>query len=774
MDHLVRRPLAWTALCVLLGSWIGAGISFSLWMLALPGALMLVSAALLWKMPDRGWGWISIFLCCGALACCATSRGVTPPPLPAEGRMEITGRVVSVPQLKEDRATVLLADVRLADGTAVHGKVWLYYKPNPNGEPEGIPLMAEALPAIGQQVRAEARLRHPGGARNPGGFDFARYLARQGSYLAAYVYDAWEITGNPTPHLLTWMAKARNVLMAKLDDQYGALAPYMRGMLLGDKEEIDGEGQRAIRDSGLSHLLAVSGLHVGFIALPVLWLLKRLRLRLMVQWLLLAAVLGTYCLLVGAPASSVRACVMLLILQGAPLAGRRYDPISALSAAFLLFFPFQPLALWDMGFVLSFSAMLGIFLVGERIKKLTPKWPRWPREMVAVSLGAQLGCLPWTARYFGEVQLLGLFTNLLAVPLAGFVVQLGLVGLFLGFLWQPLAAPLVMVVSLLLHIILGVAGFVASIPFATLRMPAPGLFAIAAYFVLMALLYPRFLLRKSLRRVGVGLTLGVVLMSLWIAFPKGVRYVQVDVGQGDAALLHAAGHTTVIDTGKAGSGGLLDVLRFYGLMVDTLCISHPDADHAGALVDLLEAGMPIGRIVVPTDLTEADFDEEVLLGFLRAQEQGIPVQGLYAGEALMLPGGVQAHALGPVPGLGKTTNDRSLVLMLEAEGVRILTTGDAGEMVEPLRDTACDVLKVAHHGAAAATSEVFLRYARPEIALISVSANNSYGHPTPQVLERLDAAGATVYRTDRCGAITLLLEDEKIQVIPYLKNGEAI
>lgn len=773
MDHLVRRPLAWTALCVVLGSWIGASISFSLWMLCMPAIFLAFSAITLWRTSGQGLTWLPIFLCCGALALCATSRCVTPPLLPAEGRIEITGRVASVPNRQEDRATLLLSDVRLADGTAVRGNVWLYYRPNLEGTTDAEALEALALLDIGQQVRVEARLRYPSGARNPGGFDFARYLARQGTYLAAYAYDAWEITGNPAPNPLTWMARLRNLLTAKLDAQYGEFSPYMRGMLLGDKGEIDAEGQRAIRGSGLSHLLAVSGLHVGFIAIPLLWLLKKLRLNPARRWLLLAGVLGLYCLLVGAPASSVRACIMLLILQGAPVVGRRYDPLSGLSAAFLLFFPFQPLALWDMGFILSFSAMLGIFLVGERIRMHTTKWPRFLSGTVSISLGAQLGCLPWTARYFGEVQLLGLLSNLLVVPIAGIVVQLGLVGLLLGFLWQPLAAPLVLTASLLLRVILGIARVVSSIPFATFRVPAPSLPAIVAYFVMMALLYPGFLPRKPLRWVGAGTAMGAVLLSLWLFLPKGVRYMQLDVGQGDAALLHAVGHTTVIDTGGAGSGGLLDVLRFYGWTVDTLCISHPDADHAGALLDLLEADMPIGRIVVSTDLTETDFDDEVLLGFLRAQEQGIPVEGLYARESLTLPGKVRVEALGPTPGMGDTTNDRSLVLRLEAEGVRILTAGDAGEAVEPLRGTACDVLKVAHHGARGTTSEAFLRHAHPRIALISVGAYNSYGHPSEEVLARLAGAGVRVYRTDQCGALTLLLEDGEIQVIPYLRNGEA-
>ncbi|MDR3051692.1 MAG: MBL fold metallo-hydrolase, partial [Oscillospiraceae bacterium] len=249
----------------------------------------------------------------------------------------------------------------------------------------------------------------------------------------------------------------------------------------------------------------------------------------------------------------------------------------------------------------------------------------------------------------------------------------------------------------------------------------------------------------------------------------GARYTQLDVGQGDAAVLQTEGRVLVIDTGSQGTSGLLDYLRHEGLSIDTLYISHPHEDHAGALVDVLAAGIPVGRILLSDDLDEARMDAPAREALLTAQQRGIPIGGLHAGERESWGTGSAVEVLGPRPrSAAQDVNDRSLVLRFTVAGVRILTTGDVTQRAEPLAQVDCDVLKVAHHGSGAATGTDFLRAAGPRLALIGVGRRNLYGHPTPETLSRLFQAGARVLRTDQGGALLLTLADGQVRAQTFL------
>jgi len=652
-----------------------------------------------------------------------------------------------------------LTDAELTmDGVTfpIPGKLWLRYTSYEEEFGE--------LPQLGQRVWAEARVTIPQGQRNPGGFDFRAYLQREGAYMAAYTHRPLEIMGEPRGGPGIWIQRLRGTISHRMDGLFGPHAPVIRGMLIGEKQDISNEEMLSFRRSGIAHLLAVSGLHVGFVALPLMGLAKKLKLSGWPRLLMLGLPLFLYCLLVGAPPGTVRACAMLMLLQAAPEARRRYDTLSALAAAFWGMLLINPLSLWGPGLLLSCSAILGIALFYARFRRLLQqilRLPNWLAGSLAVSMAAQLGTMPLVMAYFNEVSLLGLFTNLVAAPIAGVVVMAGLSATLLDFVWAPLAYPLALLVRGCAMALKFLSDTVAAVPFATLRVATPPWYVVAACYGAIALIGEIVNLGKPWRKwavSGAGLiaTLGLSYLLTW----HGPQYVQLDVGQGDAAVLRVNGFTAVVDTGNQGTGALADYLRHEGLAVDALFISHPHGDHTGALLDLVEQGVPIRKIWITSDLAAEQIDEASYFGLMAAAQRGIPVEPLSAGDRLELASGLSVEALHPkARSAARDVNDLSLVMMFDIVGVRLLTTGDVTSNTEPLRGVDCDILKVSHHGSRYSTGPAFSRAASPALALIGVGHNN-FGHPAPVVLGNLSEVGARILRTDHGGALAIRFDPQ--------------
>jgi len=760
----VRTPLLWAASAAALGVVAGIGVPFAWWMAPLCGVtLCLTWLCLRWSRA----AWPALLACCFLLCFCWTSLRARIPALPPEGQGFVTGRVVTEPRVKPNAANMYLADAQwTVDGNtyAIPGKLWLRYT---SYDEELGP-----LPEPGQIVRAEARVTIPQGQRNPGGFDFRAYLQREGAYMAAYTYRPMEITGQSASGPGIWLQRLRGTVSRRMDVLFGPHAPVIRGMLIGEKQDISNEEMQSFRRSGIAHLLAVSGLHVGFVALPLMGLAKKLKLSGWPRLLMLGLPLLFYCLLVGAPPGTVRACGMLMLVQAAPEARRRYESLSALAAVFWGMLVINPLSLWGPGLLLSCSAVLGISLFYGRFKRFLHRLPKWLASSLAVSMAAQLGTLPLVAAYFNEVSLLGLLTNLAAVPIAGAVVMAGLLATLLDFVWAPLAYPLALLVRACAVALKFLSDTVAAVPFATVRVATPPWYVVAACYGAIALMGEIVSLGKRWRKwavsgLGLVVTLGLSALLTW----HGPQYAQLDVGQGDAAVLRVNGFTAVVDTGNQGSGALADYLRHEGLAVDALFLSHPHGDHAGALLDLVEEGVPIRKIWMTGDLAAEQIDDASYAGLMAAAQGGIPIEPLSAGERLELASGLTVEALHPLAqSQARDINDLSLALMFDIGGVRLLTTGDVTSVAEPLRGVDCDILKVSHHGSRYSTGPAFLRATSPALALISVG-HNDFGHPAPIVLDNLHEVGARVLRTDQTGAITIRFdpqEPRKITVHTFL------
>lgn len=751
----VRRRLAVLACAYLAGVYLAQIAAFpAVWI----GFLCAFSAVLgLFRLRRR-----KSALFCVALALFLLGNGVTASVLavrdaPSGSKAEIIGEIDAIE--RENRVWLKNAT---CDGETRSRRVL-------------VTLMAqkgETAPAvqIGQRVKGTGRLFAPSEPRNPGGVNGRiRALARDYE-LSGYLLPGWTAEGGGQFSLRELFRRAQKKLMRHAEAVFGQQAPLFQAVLLGSRENLDDDLVTAMRLTGIVHLLTVSGMHLSLIALMLERLLRRLPCGRWTRFAAQTVILLFYTGVTGAAAGTVRALMMATLRSLAGCRGRRYEPLTALAVAAWSMALIRPAWPLDASFQFSFFVLLGILLLSgaclSALNRFMPWMRRHPQaaETLAVSFSAQAAALPIQLLFYGYVPLLALAVNSFAGGLMSLLMLGGIfcmaVGAGLPTVGRWLGAAVGAVSGAAQRLILGVAGLEIKI----CRLPAPYGWALPVAIAAMMLCSRRIRFGRGRRR-ALAATLCILLIGYLPRFAPDARYVQLDVGQGDAAVLRHGRQATLVDVGPAGCYDVLRYLRREGLYVDALILSHLDEDHAGALGALLASEIEIGRIVMPSGVSESDASPAVREALELANERGVSIETASAG-AKIVSGGFAFDVLSPQDGM-EGDNERSLVLYTQSMGARILTTGDLPAKSEMESPPDCDILKVAHHGSKYATSDEFLRQTTPKIALISVGANNRYGHPTARVLEALDAVGASVYRTDESGCITLWLSEGRITAQTY-------
>ncbi|MEO8196103.1 MAG: DNA internalization-related competence protein ComEC/Rec2 [Thermoanaerobaculia bacterium] len=533
---------------------------------------------------------------------------------------------------------------------------------------------------------------------------------------------------------------------------------YARGLLLGELEDVPANERLAFRRSGLAHLLAVSGMNVALVAGMAAALGSFCRRG--VRRALVAAAVLLHLALVGPVPSLLRATLMTAAALLGLALERRTLALQSLAIAATTMAAFDPGLVRDLGFCLSCSATFGLVVLAPATLR---RWPggRHPLAVaLAVSWAAQAATLPWALAAFAYVSPAAPLLNLLAVPLAGLL----LVGA-LGWVALALLVPALRELAALPLDLLAVPyRWLPSLPTGPwLCLPLPPSWTLGLALAAVALL------AAASPRSARGTLLGALLLT---AHPPGrlalhpeVEWVVADVGQGDGALLRRGASAILIDgggTSRPGAGAgrdfatqvWLPLLAARGISrVETVIVTHGDSDHCAGLVDVANY-VPIGEIWGTPELRASRCVQE-LLALSRAA-----YRGLAAGDRAS-SGGLDFEVLGPPrKGTGKD-NDRSLVLAVEAEGRRLLFTGDIERRAElellarSPQTLRCDLLKVAHHGSSTSSGERFLEVARPRLSVISCGVGNRFGHPAAEVVARFDRGGGLTLRTDLLGEIAL-------------------
>ncbi len=610
----------------------------------------------------------------------------------------------------------------------------------------------EEPPPMGSRVRIKGILRQPSVYRNLS-------PRRVGGWRIGVKSSALIQTLDAPDPIEVATRRVRTTVRSSLESLgEGQGVALVQTLVLGDQRALDYSFRRGLQRQGLAHFLAVSGLHVGLLVTGIwflgCWLPWRLRFS-------VALTTGLFYLcLVGPRPSLVRSVFMLALLVASLLLRRCPHPLHALGNVVMVMLAVNPGNLTDLSFHLTVAATAGILGWSGRIRQklaFLPSWLSWP---LGVTLAAQLATLPWALGVFGLISWLGALWNLGAVPLVSLILLLGLVSLPVIWLLPSMGPGVAAVVNLLTFPLEALA----TIPPAwqgTQAVSAPWWIAFLSVALPVGLIHG-----PSRSRWLLVLVLSLGFNGHSCPESPSVEVVQLDVGQGDALLLRdSSGSTILIDGGGWSSPGLgarilapaLGELGVSDLTV--LVVTHGDRDHCGGLMDLV-GEMTVGEVWLRSDELESPCGQHFV-------DRGVTIRWVSEGERRLV-GLWSLDVLSRKPDPSTQDNDRSLVVLARAMGRNVLITGDIeakGEMdllsskAELLK---ADILKVAHHGSRTSSSQRFLEAVNPRLALISVGRRNSYGHPSSQVIQRLEAMGIWVLRTDQHGLTRVRWRSDQI------------
>ena len=794
---LVYLACAW-----LLGLFLGSQLQLPVWMLAAVATLG-IGISVTWQRQPRVQPRQTRALRLGSFCLLMLSLGMwrfdharpilTPGPLATynEGeQVTLRGLVINDPVARDRSANLQVAVRELRAG-----EVW---------ESMAGQVLAQAASyreyRYGDEVEISGQLRTPSDSE---GFSYRAYLAHQGIHSLMPYPHITLLARDKGNRVLAFLYSAKrrtqSVIAAMLPEPQAAL---LTGILLGNDEGIPDSLLDQFRATGTAHIIAISGFNITLISAALVKLFNRFMQR-YVALLGALMVIALYAVLVGAEPPVVRAAMMGGLSALALIVGRQSDGLTSLFLAASLMTAWQPMLLWDVSFQISFAAMLGLILYVERLAKWTEqalrrvvsvetaeRLTRLSRETLLATMAAQITVLPLIAYHFGQFSPLTLLANLLILPVQPIIMYLGSTAALLGLAVLPLGTVVGWSAWLFLTYTIRTTEVLA--PWAGPASSAARLHpaALWAYYGLLALLTCKplasrisrsllppaqlagplsRLLRQGLVRKGLVAALLLVLVLIWAAvfsLPDGRLHVTfLDVGQGDAIFIQTpAGRRILIDGGPSPALVLQALgrrLPFYDRRIDLVLLSHPHDDHLRGLLTVAER-YTVGQVLMGA------MDESASTGVASQWQQvlnqrGIPL--LSVAQPLQIDLGD-----GPVMQVLLSAADEEpgqiwLVAHLSWENTSILLTGDLE--AERLRDLAdqgwplgCTVLKVSHHGSADAVNEDLLAILEPQLAVISVGADNRFGHPAASTVELLSEQGVQTLRTDQAGDIEVIVDDQ--------------
>lgn len=830
----MERPLVALTACYAAGILLGGFFEIrAVAALVLAGAAFLAAlAGRILNRPERGYLYLALFALLGlALGCLGLEDSRTPLEELAGHRVVLAGQVAAEPDVRPGKVFYLIEVEKVTFAGAenrTYGKVRLCVR-----EPGRIHGYGEKLRVAGLLDRAE-------GPGNPGDFNYNKYLERQGIRLIMNVRGEGAIAalgkGGENPLLslaLTVKDKLAGAAASGLSQNQAAI---LNGIVFGSQGMIEKSTREIYSETGIVHILSVSGLHVGILLGGLLGLFRLLRFPPGLTAPLATPVLLFYALMTGLVPPVLRSALMALLLLWAHHLGRDRDWPATLALSAFAILLWRPLQIYNPGFQLSFAATWGILyltpllagLFTRLLKGVPPPLKRAIALGAGAPLGAQLATLPLVMRYYSLVSPVSLPANLLAVPLVSLIMLLGLLASGLGLIWLPLAGVINASTGLLLDLFNVLTVFLHRLPGAVLYVPRPSLPAAAAWYAALVIL-TRFIAgwRPIKNRAAAGWTAAVALAAAaaliaWFPIPGPDKLTLqfIDVGQGDCVLVQKGGRNLLIDAGGrtgeflTGSGAgdqvVLPYLRRIGVnRLDVLFITHPHEDHAAGAQAVLKS-LPVGLVVVspvkgddggggPDKGLNAVAETErrggsrgaaygrvpagevprayrVLLE--EAKARGVKIQEAKAGDVMELDQMTEIEVLSPDwdQPESENLNDASLVLKLTCGRQKFLLTGDAGpEEQKELLGSGADLsagVLKVPHHGSRALLPEFVQRVGATDAVISVGAHNTFGHPSQSTLDMLNEAGAQIYRTDRDGAVIFRTDGEGLEVKTAGNNKE--
>ena len=689
--------------------------------------------------------------------------------------------------------------------------------------------------ARGQTLELAGRLRPLKNFQNPGGFDYVRRMAYQQIWASLYTNAgrAQVLGTSDRGAITTWIDRIR-VDAARWIDSHADSAPaaLLKALLVGDRYQITPELRLQFSRAGVSHILAISGLHIGIVATVAFslfsWALRQSGYILQRGWYRKLAALLTlvpvvcYGILAGMSPSTQRAVLMAVVFMATFWFERELDIFSSLAAAAGIILIVFPPSLFSISFQLSFTAVFAILFGLNRFRpvrqtdrltvgtgRILEGARRYLFGMVTVSVFAVWGTLPLTMLYFNQMSFTGVIANLVVVPVIGFcVVPLGLTALCLWPVWESLSGMLIPLTAWILSWMMPVIDTLARLPLASLATWTPTVVELVCFYTLSLCglmlatrgpdpplswrgrIKPRALLWSVL-------TLSLLVLGAdslyWLNeryWHRDLKITILDVGHGNAALIEFPGGRTFLLDG----GGFADIAVFYPgarlvapylrrrkiLTVDTLLLSHPNSDHMNGLIyiadhfnvkELWTNGEPRGTL-----------GYRMLMNSARIKQ--IKTPAFETLDRQLSIGGVMVRLLYPPPGFlakreserWRNTKNHSLVVQLIYKNHAFLFPGDITRRAEAELVRSCGaqlqstVLIVPHHGSKTSSSAVLLSTVAPEIAIVSARGRGKRRHPHPSVVERYRKHQCRMFSTEELGAIRLISDGQRLKVEPYVEE----
>lgn len=617
---------------------------------------------------------------------------------------------------------------------------------------------------LGDKFSLKARVKRPIGKFNDFDFDYRAYLK---SNKIDYILYEESLSIKSRSKLGELKELFRDHTLKSLSYLNDKNKNTMASILLANTDYMDPNLKDNYRQAGISHILAMSGLHIGVLFALINFILKKLSLSKKFRFGITAFLIFTYIYLSSMPFGALRAYIMILITFYSFISKRKIDKFDALLASAIFILIFNPYAILSVSFLLSFFSVAGILLLYRPIYLALPS--KLSNKSLALSIAISIMIAPISLYFFREYSILSIISNIFIVPLITLSIVLSIVMV----IFSPFAIIISASVDLLLNISDVLIEFINKISFVNISEPINGLSILVIYYLFVFFAYNKdsFLkYNKFLKSIFYAFILVSLFNFTYLIF-ESQNYFRMDfiyVNQGDSTIIRTNNKTIMVDTGGSLNGNYrpgkiytLNYLKSRSIKnIDYLFISHFDEDHVDGLFDIIDH-VNIDKVFV------SYIEDNPYLNLLKSR--GIDTYLLNKNDLLKIDKNTYIEVLSDRKKYTEVTddNDKSLVFILSHRNFKTLFTGDISSKVEENLKTKADLLKVAHHGSKTSTNEDFIKRLKPIYATISAGFENSYGHPHEEVLKTLEDNNVKYKSTNKNGMISLQIRDEKVYFTSY-------
>lgn len=617
----------------------------------------------------------------------------------------------------------------------------------------------------GDLIEIKGEYSAPEVARNYKGFDYSQYLKTLNIYGTIKVEESKIINKNQLSPILISI----NNIKEKMIDNANRNMPkrtanLLLGILIGERDNIQEDIIESFRTANLSHILAVSGAHTSYIILGITYLISKSKTPKRIGYIITIINLLIFIIITGASYSVVRACIMAIVVIGAKICYRKENFFTSICISLIIILIQNPFAINDIGLKLSFMGTAGIVIFNKSITNffIKLKIKQKIAEALSVTFSAQLMIMPITILNFNTISLTFFISNILASPLLGIIIIFGFISIFISSILNPISKILFLILHIFLELLILVSKVTEKIPGSSILVKTPNILFAIVYYILILFFNYFFVIKQNptrrfhkkiikiitIKNIKNAFKVIAVVFLIMLLLTRIVRIINptlkiyfIDVGQGDSTLIVTPKNKKIlIDGGEGKTNVLFQYLLDRRInKIDYIIISHFDSDHCNGLIEIIEK-MRVENIVMSKQSKESEEYKKILEII---KQKNIKVSSVKAEDKIIIEKNLYTKILNPAEKFEfQDLNNNAIVAKLVYKNFSMLFTGDIEKAEENLakkykNEFKSTILKVAHHGSKTSTSEEFLKYVEPQIALIGVGENNKFGHPNQITIEKL-------------------------------------